>query len=212
MCHDQGMKNRVFFLCLSFWATSCTGTNPCQEGFFRGDDGACHAAGPLVDTGDLVSPDPTQFLWTWTIEGEAQLRDLESPNSHWSGVSTWVYTQETPSELICHFELQTRAFGSDPSCDQEPQCLWAFLVEHYDGRNEDGDCLGNVGLIEGEQAAVWQLGYAEEWEGEAGGNLIAQVEAGGDGDGGWTAVGSADLQGSTLRYTFDPIQFFVFTD
>ena len=85
-------------------------------------------------------------------------------------------------------------------------------MEHYGGRNADGDCLGNVGLIEGEQAAVWQLGYAEEWNGESGGTLIAQAEAGRGSEGGWTAVGSASFEENTLSYTFDPIQFFVFTD
>jgi len=212
MCHDHLMIKRVFFFCVSVWWAGCSGTNPCQEGFFRGTDGACHPVGPLFDSGDLESPDSTQFLWTWTIDGEAQLSDLGSPNPQWSGVSTWVYSQEEPSEEICRFELQTRAFGSDPSCEQEPQCDWAFLVEHYEGVGLEGDCEGSVGLVDGEQAAVWQLGYASEWEAREGGVLIAMTEAGRRADQGWVPVGSASLNGSTLRYAFDPIQFFVFTD
>lgn len=206
------MKNRVFFFCISFLTSGCSATNPCQEGFFRGEDGACYPAGPLFDSGDLDLPDPTQFLWTWSIDGEAQLGDLGSPNPQWSGISTWVYTQESPAEQICTFELQTRAFGPDLSCEQDSRCEWAFLVEHYDGRGVAGDCEGKVGLSDGEQAAVWQLGYAEAWEGRTGGVLIAQVEAGRGTEEGWVAVGSASLSESTLSYTFDPIQFFVFTD
>ena len=216
MWHDQVIMNRFCFPLLSLSFLACKPTIPCQEGFVRGEDGACYPEGPLFDSGDLKLPEPTQDLWNWQIVGEAQLNDPGGTNAQWSGSSTWTYSSEISDKTVCRMALKTRAFGSEPFCEMEPQCDWAFLVEHYDGVTQEGDCAGAVGLDDGEQVAVWQLGYAASWSDSTGseeeGVLIAWTTAGEESGEGWVPVGRASLEERQFQYEFDPIQFYVFTE
>ena len=215
MWHDPFIMMRLFFSCSVFGLTGCKPTIPCQEGFVRASDGNCHQEGPLFDSGDLEDPNATQDLWNWQIAGEAQLSNLGTDQAQWVGSSTWIYTRVETGEVLCRYELETRAFGREPFCEQEPQCSWAFLVEHYEGVSAEGNCETNVGLEEGSQAAVWQLGFAETWgAGDLSRDnaLLAWASAGSDAGEGWEPVGSGALEGQAFQYEFDPVQFYVFTE
>jgi hypothetical protein len=202
-----GFKSRSqALLCSGFFLAACQ-PNPCAEDFVRLENGQCVPEVSASDTGDLPLPEPTQELWVWDVEGEAEIQGLEGSNATWAGRSTWTYTQVESESILCVFELETNAFGLDFNCKEDPDCDWGFWVQHGAGVELSGDCLGHVGLEPGVPVVNWALGF-----GQNGALLYFNSPDSGQDPEQWVPIGTASFDGGQFRYELDQMAFYVFED